>query len=76
MRVDDQLLSCYIIRGGHMKKWHVEGILYLNDFGKRKLAMPDVHQFSLYTPSPHVPKKDSFLLNSLKRIAALMVKSL
>jgi hypothetical protein len=58
-----------------MKKWHVEGILYLNDSGKRRLALPDAQQLSWHAVNPGEPKKDSLLLRSFRWIAGLILKT-
>lgn len=57
-----------------MKKWHVEGILYLND-SKRRLALPDAQQLSWQTACLSEPKKESLLLKFFRWIAASILKT-
>lgn len=59
-----------------MKRWQVEQIFYLNDFGKRKLALPESHQLTFDKRSGLYSKKESFALTSLRRFFGFFLKVL
>ena len=61
--------------GKSMKKWHVEGILYLNNSDKRRLALPDAQQLSWHTPYSGEPKKESLLLQFFRWIVGPILRN-
>jgi len=63
-------------QGRHMKRWHVEQILYLNKFNKSKLVVPEAHNFHFHSRDAENKKRESALLNSLRRFYAFFVNAL
>jgi len=59
-----------------MKRWQVEQIFYLNDFGKRKLALPESHHIELRTGRSDLIKRESIILTSLRRFCNFFLKVL
>lgn len=59
-----------------MKRWHVEQILYLNEFNKSKLAVPENHHFNYHAKEIESEKRESVVLNSLRRLLSFFVDTL
>jgi len=73
--IKNMLIICKKYWGKIMKKWHVEGILYLNDSNKSRLALPEAQQLAWYTPYSDEPKKESLLLQFLRWIVGPILRN-
>lgn len=57
-----------------MKRWQIEQILYLNDFGKRKLVWHTLDQQHNISAMP--VRKENFALNSLRKVCTFFLNIL
>ncbi len=53
-------------KGGYMKRWQIEQILYLNDIGKEKLTLSPQHQI-VADSLLRQEKKENYLLDSIRK---------
>jgi len=59
-----------------MKRWQIEQILYLNDIGKTKLALPEAHHLVGQSLQNKLPKKENIVLVSLRKGLSYLLRVL